>query len=49
MYSREVTSETVADVIQVGYIMGERLLRPAKGLMIALQFAHKAEEGRRLD
>ena len=25
------------------------LLRPAKGLMIALQFAHKAEEGRRLD
>ncbi|MBX3195241.1 MAG: nucleotide exchange factor GrpE [Microbacteriaceae bacterium] len=30
VYSREVTSETVADVIQVGYIMGERLLRPAK-------------------
>ena len=24
------TSETIADVIEVGYIMGERLLRPAK-------------------
>jgi molecular chaperone GrpE len=24
------TSETVADVIEIGYIMGDRLLRPAK-------------------
>ena len=26
----EATAQTVADVIEVGYILGERLVRPAK-------------------
>jgi molecular chaperone GrpE len=30
VYSKDVTSETVADVIQPGYALGERLLRAAK-------------------
>lgn len=30
VYSKEVTVNTVADVIEPGYVLGERLLRPAK-------------------
>ena len=30
VYSAEVTSPTIADVIEPGYALGERLLRPAK-------------------
>jgi molecular chaperone GrpE len=30
VYSKDVTAETVADVIETGYALGERLLRPAK-------------------
>jgi molecular chaperone GrpE len=30
VYSKDVTAETVADVIEPGYALGERLLRPAK-------------------
>lgn len=30
VYSADVTTETVADVVQPGYALGERLLRPAK-------------------
>jgi molecular chaperone GrpE len=30
VYSAEVTSATIADVIEPGYALGERLLRPAK-------------------
>lgn len=30
VYSKDVTSPTVADVIEPGYALGERLLRPAK-------------------
>jgi len=28
--SEDVTSDTVADVIEVGYMLGEKLIRPAK-------------------
>lgn len=28
--SAEVTTETVADIVEVGYVLGERLIRPAK-------------------
>jgi molecular chaperone GrpE len=30
VYSKDVTAETVADVIEPGYALGERLLRPAR-------------------
>jgi molecular chaperone GrpE len=30
VYSKDVTVNTVADVIEPGYALGERLLRPAK-------------------
>lgn len=30
VYSKDVTVQTVADVIEPGYVLGERLLRPAK-------------------
>jgi molecular chaperone GrpE len=28
--SADATSETVADIIETGYLIGDRLLRPAK-------------------
>lgn len=30
VYSKDVTVNTIADVIEVGYAIGDRLLRPAK-------------------
>lgn len=46
MPSAEVTTDTVADVIEVGYQLGEKLIRPAKVAVSSPQQTEQADQGK---